>query len=130
MQLAELAQFAVGVVALFGGREGKDAVGRPFVWADDGRFGVPADEGELVEVVVLSRVRDDLAEDGTASYMHQLLQRVDDLVRLDVAEDVDDLAVARLPLWVDDIAQREWLPRVRVELACCRSPRLRVEDNL
>jgi hypothetical protein len=45
VQLPELAQFAEGIVTLLRGREGDDAVWRPFVWAKDGRFRVSSNEG-------------------------------------------------------------------------------------
>jgi hypothetical protein len=53
MNFAELAQSPEGAVALFGTGKGDDAVWRPFVWSQDGRFRVLADEGQLCEVMVL-----------------------------------------------------------------------------
>lgn len=43
----------MSIVTLFGGGEGDDTVRDPFVWAEDGRLRVPADEGKLLEVVIL-----------------------------------------------------------------------------
>lgn len=65
-----------------------------------------------------------------ATYVHELRQGVDDLVGPDVAEDVDDLAVAGLALRVDDIPQRKGLVGRGVELACCRAAGLGVHDDL
>lgn len=53
--------------------------------------------------------REGRAEQGGPAHVEQLLQRVEDLVGLDAAEDVDDLAVAGGGAGVDDVAQGEGL---------------------
>ena len=57
MQPAELAQLAVGGEALRRAREGYGAERLPDVGPDGGRHGVFADEGELVDVGVLERLK-------------------------------------------------------------------------
>lgn len=70
-------------------READDAVWRPLVLTECGRFGVLADEGQLLEVVVT----------------HHFLKRVDDLVCLDMPEDIDDFSMLGLSFWIDHIPQ-------------------------
>jgi hypothetical protein len=53
VQLPELAQLSIRMVALLGRGEGDDAVWCPIVWSDDGGCGVLANERQLCEVVVL-----------------------------------------------------------------------------
>ena len=57
MQPAELAQLAVGGEALRRAREGYGAERLPDVGPDGGRHGVFTDEGELVDVGVLERLK-------------------------------------------------------------------------
>jgi hypothetical protein len=53
VQLPELAQLSIRMVALLGRGEGDDAVWCPIVRSDDGGCGVLANERQLCEVVVL-----------------------------------------------------------------------------
>jgi hypothetical protein len=64
------------------------------------------------------------------SYTQQLLQRVDDLVGPVVPEDVDDLAMLRLPSRVHDISQREWLEGGNRRLARRRTLGLGICEDL
>ena len=57
MQPAKLAQLAVSGEALRRAREGYGAERLPDVGPDGGRHGVFADEGELVDVGVLERLK-------------------------------------------------------------------------
>lgn len=62
--------------------------------------------------------------------IQQLLQRVDDLVRLGVAEDVDDLAVPGLPLGIHEVSQRVRLQGRGHMLCGWLRPRLGIQDRL
>jgi hypothetical protein len=64
------------------------------------------------------------------SYIEQFLQRVNDLVGLDVPEDVDNLPMPRFPIRVHHILQRERLAWGNYSLACCRKPCLRIRDDV
>lgn len=103
--------------------EREDAVRGPFVWSECGGFGVLANEGKLCEVVVLymSESKESITRrgSGTSPYIQQLAQRVNDLIGLDVAKDVDDLAVRRLALGIHDISQRVRFPGRNNRLSCC-----------
>lgn len=57
MPLPVLAQLLEGTLALFWGGEGDDAMRCPFVGPQDGRLGVLANEGDLLEMEVLEYVR-------------------------------------------------------------------------
>lgn len=67
---------------------------------------------------------------GSNSYVEQLLQRVDDLVGLDVPEDVDDLAVPCLAFGIHDVLQSEGLQGMDNGLSSRWKPCLWVCDNL
>ena len=64
------------------------------------------------------------------AYLEQFLQRVDDLVRLEIAENIDDLSMPRLALGVYDIFQSERLVWLNNRLARCGQSGLGVGDYL
>jgi hypothetical protein len=119
-------------VTLLGRGESDDAVWCPLVWSQDGRRGVLTDERQLCEVVVLFWDEYMCLTKSLSyySYTQQLLQRVDDLVGLNVPEDVDDLAMAPLLVRIDDIPQCERLPRGNDSLSCGRQPCFWIYDDL
>jgi hypothetical protein len=63
-------------------------------------------------------------------YIQQFLQRVDDLVGPVVSEDVDDLAMLRLPVRIDHISQRERLVGRNRRLARRWTPCLGICEDL
>lgn len=69
MQFPELTQLAKGAMALGRGGKGDDTVRDPFVWAQGGRLRVLANEGQLVEVMVLQTINSQSMQSVRASYV-------------------------------------------------------------
>lgn len=64
-----------------------------------------ADEGELLEVMVLETINSQSMDSVRVSYVQQLLQRVYNLVGFCVAENIDDLAMLCRAFWVYHVPQ-------------------------
>ena len=84
-------------------------------------------EWQLLEVVVLESQYAIPTTTGLTTYVQKLLQRINDLIRLDVPEDVNDFTMLGCLLWINNISKG--IRRARRDDVLSVGRRLRLGNN-